>query len=231
MKRLGFELVFLERLAWHLVLRTDWPPLPLDSFPLCSFFCHPLGFHWSSNEVSAPSSEPLASLSKQRQGRRPKAVPLKDVGSVDYRDEQMEPLAALEISDDSDDCSDGKGKTVAVAKNVAGPNWPTALRQERKQGQHLSLNGVNVHDLVIFRVPHKHPHMLKRPLQHVDGLSFMDMAVRMYEVSQVPANQDENAPCHLFQVRSGHLVHVVGAQWPCQLPNMISMYWRRSPEG
>ena len=37
--------------------------------------------------------------------------------------------------------------------------------------------------IVIFRVPHKHPHMLKRPLQHVDALSGLDLAVRIYEVA------------------------------------------------
>lgn len=37
-------------------------------------------------------------------------------------------------------------------------------------------------DMVIFRVPHKHPHMLKRPLQHVDAMSALDLAVRVYSV-------------------------------------------------
>lgn len=45
-------------------------------------------------------------------------------------------------------------------------------------------------DLVIFRIPHKHPHMLKRPLQHVDGLTFLDMAVRTYVVT-APADNGE----------------------------------------
>lgn len=35
-------------------------------------------------------------------------------------------------------------------------------------------------DLIIFRVPHKHPHMLKRPLQHADDISGFDFALRPY---------------------------------------------------
>ena len=43
-------------------------------------------------------------------------------------------------------------------------------------------DGTESQALVIFRVPHKHPHMLKRPLQHVDAMSALDMAVRVYSV-------------------------------------------------
>lgn len=44
-------------------------------------------------------------------------------------------------------------------------------------------------ELVVFRVPHKHPHMLKRPLQNVDALGFSDLAIRLYTVHEfVPSN-------------------------------------------
>lgn len=38
--------------------------------------------------------------------------------------------------------------------------------------------------LVIFRIPHKRPHGLKRPLQQCDSLTGMDFAVRMYSIAE-----------------------------------------------
>ena len=134
-----------------------------------------------SNEAAVHSSEPLAGLSKPKPRGRPKAVSLKEIGPVtlvDGRDAEMvlPTTAAHEISDDSDDAP---GKILTEKEQVAG--------------QRL----LDVNELVIFRVPHKHPHMLKRPLQHVDGLSFMDMAVRIYEVTPVSEGhaEAEDAPC------------------------------------
>ena len=76
----------------------------------------------------------------------------------------------MEVSDEEDQA--GSSNLVMTA-----PANPAQLRAE---------------ELVIFRMPHKHPHMLRRPLQHVDGLSFLDMAVRVYAVSATPAAEDAN---------------------------------------
>lgn len=37
--------------------------------------------------------------------------------------------------------------------------------------------------LIIFRVSHKHPHRLKRPLQHSDSLTGTHFAIRLYQVA------------------------------------------------
>ena len=36
--------------------------------------------------------------------------------------------------------------------------------------------------LLVFRVAHKHPHRLKRPLQHSDSLTGTDFAIKTYKV-------------------------------------------------
>ena len=38
--------------------------------------------------------------------------------------------------------------------------------------------------IVVFRVSHKHPHRLKRPLQHSDSLTGADFAVRFYSIAE-----------------------------------------------
>ncbi len=53
-------------------------------------------------------------------------------------------------------------------------------------------------DLIIFRIPHRHPHMLKRPLQHADDISGFDFALRPYYVAstdgQVVKVQRQESP-------------------------------------
>lgn len=90
----------------------------------------------------------------------------------------------MEISDD--DGGDDEGKRGQSGPGSCGRGSSAGLGKGR-----------NVDDLVIFRIPHKHPHMLKRPLQHVDGLTFLDMAVRLYTVSGPGAETEDldNVPC------------------------------------
>ena len=38
--------------------------------------------------------------------------------------------------------------------------------------------------IVVFRVSHKHPHRLKRPLQHSDSLTGAEFAVRFYKITE-----------------------------------------------
>ena len=60
----------------------------------------------------------------------------------------------------------------------------------------------NQHRLIIFRVPHKRPHGLKRPLQHTDDLTGLDFAVRLYAV--VTETQGPGASQDTFKVQRMH---------------------------
>lgn len=104
--------------------------------------------------------------------------------SIDYNDAEMAP-AAQEVSDGDEDDDRGNFSAHSAA---ASSNQPVALDHRKRK------DGLDLDDLIIFRVPHKHPHMLKRPLQHVDGLNFMDMAVRVYEVCPALASDHDMVP-------------------------------------
>ena len=137
----------------------------------------------SKPEVASPSAEPLAGLQKRKLGtakkNQPKAVSFK----LPESHETPLELAAVEISDDD---ADDDGEREQSGPSSGGRVLSAGLGKRR-----------NVDDLVIFRIPHKHPHMLKRPLQHVDGLTFLDMAVRLYTVSAPGADTKDldNVPC------------------------------------
>ena len=73
---------------------------------------------------------------------------------------------AWTLADDSQVFTEAKVANDGVDK---GP----ALQQAQRRGDGGDGNGV-----IIFRVPHTHPHLLKRPLQHVDSLKGHDFAVR-----------------------------------------------------
>lgn len=55
--------------------------------------------------------------------------------------------------------------------------------------------------LIIFRVSHKHPHRLKRPLQHSDSLTGTHFALRLYQVTSqhTLAHEDGAGPQLIVQ--------------------------------
>eukprot|EP00435_Cladocopium_sp_Y103_P062809 s1023_g24.t1 len=125
--------------------------------------------------VAAPSAEPLAGLEKKKgkKKQQPKAVSLKP---AQYNETPLEPVAMEILDSDSDDDAHHH------ERGQSGPGSGTAAGL---------WTGRNLDDLVIFRIPHKHPHMLKRPLQHVDGLTYLDMAIRLYTVSAPSADTED----------------------------------------
>lgn len=112
----------------------------------------------ASCEVSAPCEEPLAGVTK---GARKQYKPLKCISLEHLAGEFEEGVTVMDISDDDDKAGD--------AQVVTPVPLPPAC--------------ADANDLVLFRVPHKHPHMLKRPLQHVDGLHGLHYSVRLYSVA------------------------------------------------
>ena len=44
---------------------------------------------------------------------------------------------------------------------------------------------------VVFRVPHKHPHRLKRPLHHSDDLAAFHFLLRPYKTSWANSDQEQ----------------------------------------
>ena len=59
---------------------------------------------------------------------------------------------------------------------------PVPLQQAHQPGEILS----SVSDLVVWRVPHVHPHRLRRPLHHSDSLTGADFACSIYSVTACP---------------------------------------------
>lgn len=57
------------------------------------------------------------------------------------------------------------------------PPQPQAVAQDQESAQE-STHG----KFMIFRIPHKHPHRLKRPLHHSDDLTGFHFAIRPYSI-------------------------------------------------
>lgn len=56
-------------------------------------------------------------------------------------------------------------------------------RMEDPQSKKHSLPGSSDDDVIIFRITHTHPHLLKRPLKHTDDIKSLDFALRIYAMA------------------------------------------------
>lgn len=63
---------------------------------------------------------------------------------------------------------------------------------------------------VIFRVPHHHPHRLKRPLAHSDELVFGDLAIRVYAVASFKEEQGVELKVQRTDTADIHLADLFG---------------------
>lgn len=108
--------------------------------------------HFPLLQASASSADPLGGLKRHNKTQQ-KGKPVKAI-PLPHREDFLPQTVAVRDSDS--DCS---AEEVPVSE-AQGPD--------------------PAEDLVVFRIPHKHPHMLKRPLQHLDEVSGLDFAARLY---------------------------------------------------
>lgn len=77
--------------------------------------------------------------------------------------------------------NDGMATVGPIAVSSDEEGIPQQENKRPKSGSEA--DSEEVEEVVIFRMPHRHPHMLKRPLQHADGVTGLDFAIRLYAVA------------------------------------------------